>query len=247
MIAMQQAEIKRATQDTEAAAQEISRMQGEVAALTAETAAQRSELGKVSEDIGAKEIQCETLVRDFNSDRERLREKEEQAHVADAKVMDLHHRISRRKIEITAQQTRAQFLRGREEKLRQELAETRGKAEETRTLAAGAETALDEKTQLFESLKARREELTQNLRECKANLKSEAERLAVAKGALLTESALLNSMQELRRKFEGFQSGVQSLMGGNSNGGRLPGLREVLVDVLQAPAEYELAVAAVLG
>lgn len=247
MVAMQQAEIKRATQDTEAAAQEISRMQGEIAKLIAETAAQRSELGNVSEDIGAKEIQCETLMRDFNSDKERLREKEEQAHVADANVMDLHHRISRRKNEITALQTRTQFLRGREEKLRQELAETCGKVEETRTLVAGAETVLDEKTRLFESLKAHREELTQNRRECKANLTSEAERLAVAKGALLTENALLNSMKELRRKFEGFQSGVQSLMGGNSNGGRLPGLREVLVDVLQAPAEYELAVAAVLG
>ena len=56
----------------------------------------------------------------------------------------------------------------------------------------------------------------------------------------------MQSLSELRKKFEGFGEGVKALM---ANGSRdnVGGLREVLVDVVQAPAEYEHAIEAVLG
>ncbi|GIT65480.1 MAG: hypothetical protein Ct9H300mP23_11070 [Nitrospinota bacterium] len=56
----------------------------------------------------------------------------------------------------------------------------------------------------------------------------------------------MNSLEKLRTQFEGFNEGIKSLMS-QQNGERIPGIREVLVDVLQTPAEYETAIETALG
>jgi len=53
-------------------------------------------------------------------------------------------------------------------------------------------------------------------------------------------------LEKLRTQFEGFNEGIKSLMS-QQNGERIPGIREVLVDVLQTPAEYETAIETALG
>ena len=60
------------------------------------------------------------------------------------------------------------------------------------------------------------------------------------------KASLLGSLEKLRDQFEGFHDGVKSLMN-NQNDKRIPGLREVLVDVIQTPVEYEMAIETALG
>ena len=107
-----------------------------------------------------------------------------------------------------------------------------------------AQSQYDQKEQALEARKQEHLRLQEKLTECKEQLKDGEEKARAAKEAYLSKASLLGSLKELRNQYEGFGQGVRSLMSQNS---RPDGLREVVVDVLQAPAEYEKAVEAVLG
>lgn len=246
-IELRQTQTDMAQQDSAKANQEISKMKAEIDTLTGEMENQRGELGQVSREIDFQEENCDSLLLSLNQEKDHLREKEEEGRSAEKKVMDLYHHMSLKKNELTALYTRKQFLQSREEKLQQEQTETHGKLEEVRGFAAKTEGEFNDKSRQFESLKARQQEFLQKIEACKARLNDQSERLVSVKDTHLARHSLLNSIKELRSKFEGFRDGVKSLMSYNANGGRLKGLREVLVDVLQTPTEYEQAVEAVLG
>jgi len=246
-IELRRSQIETADRDSTAATSEISQMREEVETLSGETESRRSELDRVSGEIAAQEENCGRLIQALDQEKAGLRERGENGRAAEARVMELYQRISLKKNETAALQTRKQFLQSQAEKLRREEDETRETLEATCRAVADAETDTDEKSRQFESLKARQEELARQGEACKARIQEHSERLAAAKDQYLSQHSLLNSIKDLRSRFEGFKDGVKSLMAQNGNGGRLPGLRDVLADVLQTPSEYEPAVEAVLG
>ncbi|MEE1577991.1 MAG: chromosome segregation protein SMC, partial [Deltaproteobacteria bacterium] len=119
--------------------------------------------------------------------------------------------------------------------------------EEVAVSLSQSNTLFQEKSEQLAELKSNRESLHQKTEQQRQQLSSETDRLDTLKEEYLSQYSLLNSLKELRSKFEGFEDGVQSLMNYNENGGRLTGLRKVLADVLKTPAEYETAIATALG
>ena len=107
-----------------------------------------------------------------------------------------------------------------------------------------AQSQYDQKEQDMEARQQEQLRLEEQLSACKEQLKEGAAKARDAKEAYLSKASLLSSLKELRSQYEGFGQGVRSLMSQNS---RPEGLREVVVDVIQTPAEYEKAVEAVLG
>ena len=98
----------------------------------------------------------------------------------------------------------------------------------------------------MQQLKGQQEKLKQKTLECSNQAQEQADVHGERKEAYFNKASLLNSLEKLRTQFEGFNEGIKSLMS-QQNGERIPGIREVLVDVLQTPAEYETAIETALG
>lgn len=246
-IEIKQHQIEQAKLDNNAAEAEIAQMNEEIKQLLAEVDFQRRELAKVSEEINAQDEVCIAKSKAIEDDRESLRYKEESVRLGEKQVFNLYHQVSQKKNDLTALETRRHFLESKDHKLKNELDETGALVGQTKTLLSEADLEYTEKVRQFELAKNCREATQAQVAESRQKLKENAERLHAAKDTWLKQSSLLHSLKELRRNFGGFEEGVKALMTQNSDGQRLSGLREVLVDILQAPAEFEKAIEAVLG
>jgi chromosome segregation protein len=99
--------------------------------------------------------------------------------------------------------------------------------------------------------RALREGHGRSLAEVKAEidgLRARADRTAAEVEALRTEHhrrrSRLFSLREIERRYEGFQRGVRAIMGGDAP---RQGVRGLVAEMLSSPAEYEVALEAVLG
>ncbi|MEE9259135.1 MAG: chromosome segregation protein SMC [Nitrospinaceae bacterium] len=246
-IELKQEQVARAETDIAAATEEISRMKEEIESFAKEMEESRRQLEQAGEDISLQEEGLERETGQLNQHKESLQDLEEKVRAGDQRILELYHEISRKRNELTALETRKQFLETRNDKLKEEEAETLSQIEAIRRAVADAESDHEEKLGRVMSLTEQRETLAEQTSQCKESLNHLSEELAALKENYLSRSSLITSLKELRTKFEGFQEGVQSLMNYNANGGRMEGLRAVLADVLKTPKEYECAIETVLG
>jgi chromosome segregation protein len=243
-IALRNSQIQQAQADMEAAAREIQQMQDEIESHSEERKTHRNELEAAEEVIRVQELENEEKTRECEHCRGLMRELEKELQDRESRVIDLLHQLSRKKNSLTELEARRKFLNDQGEKLTRELEETRGQMESAQAAVGEAQSQHDQKEQALEARQQERQTLQERLIECKEQLKDGEEKARAAKEAYLSKASLLGSLKELRSQYEGFGQGVRSLMSQNS---RPDGLREVVVDVLQTPAEYEKAVEAVLG
>jgi chromosome segregation protein len=246
-IELKQSEIAQAERETKTAGDETLRMNAEIKGLLNEAEAGRLELGNVSNEINEQEKILNQGIEAQSREKIAQQELENKVRTEEENVLSLFHRISQKKNEATAHLTRKQFLASRNEQLEREHGETLAKADQSRESLIKEETLHQNNLKEHVSLKEQKEILERETRELKEQLREKIDASTVLKEKFLKQSSLLSSLEELRGKFEGFHEGVKSLMSDSANGNRLPGLREVLVDVLKAPKEYEVAVEAVLG
>lgn len=245
-IEFKKGEVDRARKDTESAAGEIETMSAEIQQCQAQCEAQKTEGERLAQEIAGKEQARAGLRDQCDRARVRLNELDEQVRALDKQILERYHQVSRRKNELTALETRRQGLTDRAQRLEREHNEV---AEQLAALQASlqeAETVCRQKAAAFEQLKAEQERLQQSASDLKQRREAQESAAEEARERYLAQSSLLQSLQELRRKFEGFNDGVRALMA-NGAGSHVHGLREVLVDVVQAPAEFEAAVEAVMG
>lgn len=246
-IELKQSEIAQAERETQAAGDEILRMNSEIKGLLNEAEAGRLELGNVSNEINEQEVNLTQAIEGQTQDKAIVQELENKVRMEEEKVLSLFHRISQKKNETTALDTRRQLLSSRNEQLEREHEETLALASQSMESRVKEEIEHQNNLEKFSSLKEQQIQLARESKELEEQLKEKTDAFNVLKEKLLKQSSLLSSLEELRGKFEGFHEGVKSLMSDSANGNRLPGLKEVLVDVLKAPREYEAAVEAVLG
>lgn len=246
-IELKQSEIAQAERETKTAGEETLRMNAEIKGLLNEAEAQRLELGNVSNEINEQEEILNQGVEEQTRDKTAQQELENKVRTEEEKVLSFLHRIAQKKNEITALDTRRQFLVSRNEQLQLEHEETHAQASQSVESLVKEEIVHQNELQELASLKEQKTSLAEETRELKERLQEKTDAFAILKENFLKQSSLLSSLEELRGKFAGFHDGVKSLMSDHANGNRLPGLKEVLVDVLKAPQEYEAAVEAVLG
>jgi len=246
-IELKASQSSQAAADIEGAVAEVSRMKAEIERLAAEAEAERVRLTQVSEDINVEEDRLRGLGEGWGKEKETQRALEEEAKSGEQKVMSLYQRVAKKKNELTAIDTRRQNLREREEKAQLEIGTTRSQAEAGRQSLEELVQTQESESRKLDALRVEVDGLRQRAARSREELRVLRDEHGALKEEYITRASLLSSLKELRSKFEGFQDGVKSLMSGSANGGRPSGLREVLVDVLKAPAEYETALAAVLG
>lgn len=245
-IELRQGEMKRARQDIESAVGEVENMNAEIAQNQSQCEAQKAEGERLTAVIAEKEQSRLALQQQYEQTRNRLNELDGQVKQLDRQIMERLHHISRKKNELTALETRRQGLADRDQRLETELNEVTEQIAALETALIEAETNYREKAEVLERLQREQEQLTQRTAELKQRLDAQEEAAEAARERYLAQNSLLQSLQELRRKFEGFGDGVRALMA-NGAGEHVHGLRDVLVDVVKAPAEFEAAVEAVMG
>jgi chromosome segregation protein len=246
-IELKQSQSAQAERNVKGAEEESARMNEQIKHLAAQAESRRQELGNVSNEINEQEEILNQGNQELAKDKSNVLELENNVRREEEKVLANFHRISQNKNELTALDTRKQYLQSRNEQLNREHEETLSQTSQSKETLLRIETEHQEKLQALTRLQEQQTNLANENAELQNQLQIQLDAFSSLKENTLTQSSVLSSLKELRHKFEGFQEGVKSLMAENTNGNQLPGLREILVDVLKTPAEYETAVEAVLG
>jgi chromosome segregation protein len=245
-IAFKKEQRSEAETDIESATKEVSQMTGEISGLTTQIENERKNLSTTLQEINDQEIVLDQRKAENEQKRTALQTIQEQVINGERSVHALFQQTAQSKNQMTAFETRIQGLKSGQEKLVVEKEEVRRQVQENQSGVEQRETEHQQKVEKLANLKALQESLRQETTSYSQQLQTEIDNHSSKKEDYFHKSSLLGSLEKLRNQFEGFQDGVKSLMN-NQSGERIPGLREVLVDVLQTPAEYEVAIETALG
>ncbi|MFQ5560710.1 MAG: chromosome segregation protein SMC, partial [Nitrospinota bacterium] len=161
-------------------------------------------------------------------------------------VLDCISEISKKRNRLTEIETRLDGMGARATRLDQELDGTRAAAKQNeKSLGVESGLVLESK----ERLQKKKEEgkgAAERFRETTDEIKKVDLESAGLRETLSKKKGLLLSLEELKRKFEGFGEGVRAVMA-HEEAGRLTGIRKLLVDVIRTAPEYERAIEAALG
>ena len=232
--------------DIKSAAGEISRMEEDIEGLTRQILNERQNLSTTSQEINEQEIILDQRKAESEQNREALQKIQEQVLNGERTVHSLFQQTAQSKNQTTALETRIQGLETGQKKLVTEKDELHRQIQENQSGLGQSETEHLQKTEELAHLKEQQEALRQESTSCRQQLQAEIDDHSSKKEDYFHKASLLGSLEKLRNQFEGFHDGVKSLMN-KQNGERIPGLRGVLVDVLQTPAEYEVAIETALG
>ena len=239
----QQADAK---EDIESAAGEISRMNEEVESLLHQTEGQRKKLSDTSQEINDQEIALEQIKEQSDQKRDAVQEIQDQVQSGERKVFELFQQSAGSKNKLTELETRSQGIEARKQNLAAEQEETQNQIQNNRSTLQERESEHQTHIDELQQLKERQGGLNQKVLEGANRAQAEVNAHSERKEGYFNKSSLLGSLEKLRTQFEGFNEGIKSLMS-QQNGERIPGIREVLVDVLKTPAEYETAIETALG
>ncbi len=236
----------RAKADIESATEEISQMEVEISNLTNQIENERQNLSTTSQEINEQEIMLGQRKAESEQKRDALQEIQEQVHNGTRNVHNLFQQTAQSKNQMTALDTRIQGLETGQEKLVTEKEEVHIHTQRNQSSLAQRKTEYQQKTEELARLKEQQETSQQETTSYSQQLQAEIDGHSSKKEDYFHQASLLGSLKKLRNQFEGFHDGVKSLMS-QQNGERIPGIREVLVDVLQTPAQYEVAIETALG
>ena len=246
-IELKNSQINQAETDVRGATDDISQLQKEIADQINQAENQRTQLGTLSEEINTEELKLLEENQVLDKSRTSLNNLNNQVKEADSASLELIHNIAQMKSELAGLESRRESLETRDKKLIAECDETYSLKEEALVALNQSDVFFQKKSEQLAELKNNRDALHQKTEYQRQQSLSETDQFNKLKDDYLSQSSLLNSLKELRNKFEGFQDGVRSLMNCNENGGRLNGLHKVLADVLKTPVEYEAAITTALG
>ncbi|MDE0847515.1 MAG: chromosome segregation protein SMC, partial [Nitrospinaceae bacterium] len=235
-----------AEMDIESATGEISQMKGEIDGLTNNIENERQRLSTTSQEINEQEIVLDQRKTENEQKREALQKIQEQVLNGEKNVLNLFQQTAQAKNQMTALETRVHGLEAHQEKLLPEKEEVRSQIQENLSALEQEKTEHQQKAEELTRFKEHQEALRQKTTEYSKQLQAEMDRHNSKKEDYFHKASLLSSLEKLRNQFEGFQEGIKSLMG-NQNNERIPGIREVLVDVLETQPEYEVAIETALG
>ena len=245
-IAFKKEQQTEAKEDIASAAGEISRMNEEVESLSHQTVEQRQKLSETSQEINDQEIALKQIQEQSEQKRDAVQKNQDQVQSSERKVFELFQQSAGSKNKLTEFETKSQGIEVRKQNLAKEKEETQNQIHSNQSIfqerESGHQTRIDELRQLKEQQESLKQKVLDGSNEVQAQVDAHSER----KEGYFNKSSLLGSLEKLRSQFEGFNEGIKSLMS-QQNGERIPGIREVLVDVLQTPAEYETAIETALG
>ena len=245
-ITFKKEQLSEAETDIDSATKEISQMTGEIIDLTNQIENEKQNLSTTLQGINDQEILLDQRKAENEQKREDLRTIQEQVIDGERNVQALFQQTAESKNKMTALETQVDGLKTSQEKLLLEKEEISDQVQKNQAGLEQKETEHRQEVEELTRLKAQQESLRQETISYAKQLQAETDNHSSKKEDYFHQASLLGSLKKLRNQFEGFHDGIKSLMN-NQSGKRISGLREVLVDVLHTPAEYEVAIETALG
>jgi chromosome segregation protein len=245
-ITFKKEQLSEAETDIDSATKEISQMTGEIIGLTNQVENEKQNLSTTLQGINDQEILLDQRKAENEQKREDLRTIQEQVIDGERNVQALFQQTAESKNKMTALETQVDGLKTSQEKLLLEKEEISDQVQKNQAGLEQKETEHRQEVEELTRLKVQQESLRQETISYAKQLQAETDNHSSKKEDYFHQASLLGSLKKLRNQFEGFHDGVKSLMS-NQSGERISGLREVLVDVLHTPAEYEVAIETALG
>ena len=235
-----------AKEDIGSAAVEITCMTEEVEGLSLQIADQRQKLSETSKEINNQETVLEKTKEESEQKRDGLQAIQDRVQAGERKVFELFKQSARSKNQLTELETKYKGIELQKQNLSVEKEETKKQTHSNQSQLQEYEVQHQSRIEKFQQLKKQRDLLKQQVTEEINQVQVEADAYNEKKETYFSKSSLLESLKKLRTQFEGFHEGIKSLMS-QQNGERISGIREVLVEVLQTPSEYETAIETALG
>lgn len=231
----------------EKAGKEIYQLKEDLEKFNREIESQRESVQTLDDEISLKE-------KVFNEKNDALKELKNSLqaktdHLEDMETdqVDILNEYSNILNNETSLATRSEILEQNKEKLINELAESEKTFTELNDAVEKNRVSLSEAKENLLKTKEEREVLALRMEEEKNRLKEAETNLNKTKSVFAENTALLNSLNELYKNFEGFHEGVKSLMKSQGANEEVQGIHDVLVNTVEVPSDYEVAFEAVLG
>jgi len=201
-----------------------------VASLERSREAEAARLAALEDDWRARRAAVEGVEAELSAARDRAAQT--QADLAGAEAA------------LTGLESERSALRERIEQLRADWAALDAR----RTELSREIEILTERTGMSRQLRESQAESLAAARATRDDLEQRVERAAIEVETLRSElhrrRSRLSSLREIERRYEGFQRGVRAIMSGSEP---RQGVRTLVAEIMTSPAEYEVALEAVLG
>ena len=254
-IKKRETEIELASRDREALQKQILRAEEEIGKWIQQQETADQEIRSFEIEI-ADLHQKITADAEFLAGKEKILQEKKLHHAAaeqdlsDGKsaLVDLLTQIARLKNLLLDAHRRTEELTHRQQRLAREKEEAQKKAEEVRTALTAQARLLENRRQSRSQLEEEREQKNAGLQELRLSLSALEEKLARCREKLNQESSRLESLLELQQNFEGYQSGVRSLLlKRQGQGVTQNGILGLVEDIIETDPQYEAVVESVLG
>ncbi len=231
----------------EKAEEDIKQWQEDIENINQEIENQRKNLEVLDNEISLKE-------KVFNEKNDALKELKNSLqaktnHLEDLEadlvdIFNVHSNILNSEASLT---THRDILEQNKEKLINELTESEKAFTELNDAVEKNRESLSEAKENLLKAKKEKEVLVLRLEKEKNQLKEVETNLNKARSVFTENTALLNSLNELYKNFEGFHEGVKSLMKSQGANEVVQGIHDILINTVEVPSDYEVAFEAVLG
>ena len=215
-------------------------------------------LSRLEKEIGEAEVGLAKLSREREEREERVKAEEKSLH-------ELSRRMEAEEKEIEESKVTVVELIGQEADVRNDLAglkvtlenlsarrrrlkveKERGEAEKGRIEERAKELAesLEKKKTLLKEAERKEEKLGAQLSTFHFQLSTFREKLSSQRDELVSSSSRLDFLKDLKRRYEGYEAGVKAMLRSQE---RFPGICGTVADLIDFPAQLELALEAALG
>jgi len=210
----------------------------------------RIEKGKLSESISSQEDELKMAQERADELAESVMRAEDDAEELKAKTIDILNRKAKAQNELSAADSRLDYLVTRQERL---IADSKRFHVERSKLEAGL-AKLQEKVKSGENeineLRARQKQVDSASQQLQPKIALMEKSVRETERERGTKASRLQSLQELQEAYEGYNAGVKAILGrakDQASGMSLSGICGVIAEIVSTEPRYELAIEASLG
>ena len=232
------------SRDKKRAQGELGDLEGRLSRLQKEVEESKVRLGELSRERREREERVEEGEKSLKEISRKMEKEEKEIEESKATVVEIVSREAKVRNDLAGLKVTLENLSARKRRLQVE--KEREGAEKGRIEKRAKELAesLEKEEALLKELGKEEEKLRQQLSTFNSQLSTLQEKLSAGREELASSSSRLDFLKDLKRRYEGYEAGVKAIL---QNRGRFPGICGTVADLIDFPAELELALEAALG
>ncbi len=232
------------SRDRNRAGSELKELEERLSQLEKEVKASEAGLANLSRESEERKEQIKEREKTLKDISRSMEAEEKESGESKTAVVEIVSREAKVRNELAGLKVGLENLSARKRRLKME--EEQGNMEKGRVEVKAQELAeiLEKKNTLLEGIEKERERFRNQLSTFNSQLSIVKDKLNSQRDELVASSSRLDFLGDLKRRYEGYQSGVKAILRNREN---FPGICGTVADLIDFPAELEMALGAVLG